>query len=91
VRICEKSASDGFKLLRRQVTSELTAEHSIVLFCRHDFLLYQLSVIWAKYLFQSVIPSEHGSGNQSGVNLRKPKADWITGQKLSRQWTGATR
>jgi hypothetical protein len=30
VRACEKSGSDYFKLLRRQVARELTAKHSII-------------------------------------------------------------
>ena len=37
VRTCEKSAGDHFKLLRRQVARELTAEYSIVLLFRHEF------------------------------------------------------
>jgi hypothetical protein len=35
VWICEKSTSNAFNFLRRQVAGELTAEYSIVLF--HDF------------------------------------------------------
>jgi hypothetical protein len=37
VRTGEKSAGNGFKLLRCEVASELTAEQPIVLIIRHDY------------------------------------------------------
>ena len=37
VRVCEESASNGFKLFLRQVAGELTAKHPIVFMIRHSF------------------------------------------------------